>query len=491
MSIGIEGLLYLGFLVVTLTLAWMAGNRVRSVADFHVASKAMTWPVLVGSFVASNASIGFFLGSTTMAGEIGYAFWCAYVASAISLPFAVGVLGVLARRLAEYHPIYSFGDLLSARYASMPGLVRTVAGVLVGVIYLPYMAAQFTGLAAITSSLTSLPYEAVLVGSVTFVVAFTLRGGMIGVIWTDTFMVLVLLLGIVLAVPAAIIHLGGDPSMVWQRVIDELPPVIFQGVHPEWPLVAVAGQFVWIFGLSSQPHLLTRFLAAKDERAVMKAMPVCVVLTMILYASSIPAGLLGRFVGSGSPANSYYYLDLAKVLGPWIGGFALAGIAAAGLSTCSTQLIITSQTLSRDLYHEYLRPRAAESEIILVSRGCVVFVGMVTLLIAFYQNIGVFWLVFLSVSLLISAFFIPVVLGLLWNGGSALAAVSAMITGPIFAVLTFFINQRLQLQLSGLEAYAGVATSAIAYFLVSRFHSPSESEFKTAAQLSSFKPGNS
>ena len=445
----------------------------------------MTWPVMAGSFVASNASIGFFLGSTNLGGKIGYTFWCAYVPSLIALPFAVGVLGVLVRRLAQFHPIYSFGDFLATRYVSRAGSIRTVAGVLVGVIYLPYMAAQFTGLAAITSSLTSLPYQAVLVGSVIFVVAFTLWGGMIGVIWTDTFMVLVLLLGMVLAVPGAIFYLGGDPSLVWQRVLDELPPVIFQGVHPEWPLVAVGGQLVWIFGFSSEPHLLTRFLAAKDEKTVMKAMPLCVFVTMILYGSSIPVGLLGRLVSPELAANGYYYIELARVLGPLIGGFALAGIAAAALSTCSTELLITSQTLSRDLYQKYLRPGASEREVVLVSRMSVLLVGCLTLAVAYYQEMGVFWLVFLSVSLLISAFFAPIVLGLLWNGGSGLAALVAMISGPLFAVLAFLVNQHFELELSSLEAWVGVSASVGTYFLVSRLYPPTADELRVASQLAS------
>ncbi|MBI4445406.1 MAG: sodium:solute symporter family protein [Acidobacteria bacterium] len=482
-----QAILYLGFFAITLSLGWLAGRQIKSEADFHVAGRRMTWPVLTGSFLAANVSIGLFLGGTNMAGNIGYAFWCAYFTTSIGFLIAIGFVGVLVRRLAGRYKIYSFADFLATRYSSRKVAIRCAVGALMSLMFIPYMAAQLTGLAAITVSVFNLPYALVLIVTSLFVIGYTLWGGMVGVVWTDTFMCLVLFLGMILAVPTGIAYVGdGSAEVGWQRLLEQLPPEIFTGVQPHWSWMALAGQLIWIFAVPSGPHLVTRFLTARDEQTVLKSLPLCVALGLFVYGSTVPTGLLGRLVAGPMGAQEYYYFALAeRGLGAWIGGFALAGIAAAALSTCSTEMIITSQTLSRDLYSVYLRPHASNREIVLISRLSLLVVGLVTLLVAWYAGVGVFWLVFSSASLLASGFFVPIVGGLFSRRGSGTAAALSMISGFAACIGAYLANSYGLMALSSLEGFIGLGVSLLVYLLVSWISPPTAEELALVADLAS------
>jgi Na+/proline symporter len=307
---------------------------------------------------------------------------------------------------------------------------------------------------------------------------------MIGVVWTDGFQFIVLLVGMILAVPIAMSALGdGDPAHGWQQ-ITEMPQEIFKGMSDSWPWYLLLGQFVWIFSIPVQPHLVTRFLTARDERSILIALPVCVTAGLIIYSSTVPVGLLGKLTTPDLPAGGYYYVELArKSLGPWLGAFALAGIAAAALSTSSTILIVTGQSLSREVYQKWLVPDASDKQALVAARIAVMLVGLITFGIAWFQPLGIFWLVVLSASLLASVFFVPIFAGFFSQSASAKGAIAAMIAGGLAAIVVFAINEWYDMHLFVSELFAGLGTSTLAMWIVSNRYPASAEERQVQDRL--------
>jgi Na+/proline symporter len=359
-----------------------------------------------------------------------------------------------------------------------------VTASIIPVVYIPQLAAQFIGLAAITSAAFELPYQLILGAIVGLVVLYTLLGGMVGVVWTDAFQFLVLLFGLVLAVPIGMRLAGGGASGIgWERIV-ALSPEVFQWSTPSWPWFLVLGQFTWIFALSAQPHLVTRFLIARDEKTILKALPVCMAAGVFIYASTVPVGLLGRLAAPDLGPDGYYYIELAgRALGPWLGAFALSGIAAAALSTCSTILIVSAQSFSRDLYQKRLAPQASQKQILRVARASVLIIGLVAFAIAYFRVLGIFWLVVLSASLLASIFFVPVVVGFLWPRATASGALAAMVSGGAAALLVYGMNQYFGTHYFVSELYAGLAASGIALLVVSWGGTSSKQELEALSAL--------
>jgi len=209
----------------------------------------------------------------------------------------------------------------------------------------------------------------------------------------------------------------------------------------------------------------------------MIALPVCLTIGLLIYASTVPVGLLGRLTQPELAAGEYYYIELARQhLGPWLGAFALAGISAAALSTCSTILIVTGQSFSRELYQQWLARDATEQQSLRMARLGVLLVGMIGFAIAYFQLLGIFWLVVLSASLLASVYFVPMMAGLFSKAASANGAVAAMIAGGVTATLVFVLNETLNAHYFISEFFAGLGASALAMWLVSRYSSVTEAE---------------
>jgi Na+/proline symporter len=480
----LEAVLFLVFLGISFLIGAVASRSVKSVSDYFVAGARMPWFFIVGTFVASNVSAGLFLGATNMTALHGYAMWCAYFTTSIGFILGIAVVGVLVRRLASHYEIYDFADILATRYCSQSNAVRALTTVVVPIVYVPLLAAQLIGLATIAGSMLDLPYETVLTGITLMVVLYTMLGGMIGVVWTDGFQFIVLLVGMILAVPIAMSALGdGDPAHGWQQ-ITEMPQEIFKGMSDSWPWYLLLGQFVWIFSIPVQPHLVTRFLTARDERSILIALPVCVTAGLIIYSSTVPVGLLGKLTTPDLPAGGYYYVELArKSLGPWLGAFALAGIAAAALSTSSTILIVTGQSLSREVYQKWLVPDASDKQALVAARIAVMLVGLITFGIAWFQPLGIFWLVVLSASLLASVFFVPIFAGFFSQSASAKGAIAAMIAGGLAASVVFAINEWYDMHLFVSELFAGLGTSTLAMWIVSNRYPASAEERQVQDRL--------
>ena len=480
----LEVLLFLGFFGVSFLIGAIAAKSIKNVADYFVAGARMPWFLLTGTFVASNVSAGLFLGATNMTAKHGYAMWSAYFTTSIGFVLGIAIVGVLVRRLATHYEIYDFADILAARYCSSAGTIRVLTTVILPIVYIPMLAAQLIALATIAGSILDLPYHTVLTAIVVLVVAYTLLGGMLGVVWTDGFQFLVLFFGMVIAVPIAMKTVGsGDAGEGWTQIV-ALPPEIFQWSSDNWPWFLVLGQFAWAFSAPVQPHLVTRFLTARSEKDILIALPVCLIAGLIIYASTVPLGLLGRISTPELPQNGYYYLELARhQLGPWLGGFALAGIAAASLSTCSTALIVTGQQLSREVYQKWLVPEADDRQALFAARIAVLIIGAITFVIAYLQVLGIFWLVVLSASLLASVFFVPIFAGFFFPSAGAKGAIASMIAGGVAALTVFAINEANDTHYFVSELFAGLGASLITMWLVSWRYPATEAEREVLSKL--------
>src|SRR5699024_3272472 len=122
---------------------------------------------------------------------------------------------------------------------------------------------------------------------------------------------------------------------------------------------------------------------------------------------------------------------------PLVGGFLLAAILAAIMSTISSQLLVTSSSLTEDFYKLIRREdkvKTHEKEFVLVGRLSVLLVAIIVIWIAWSPNdtilnlVGNAWAGF-------GAAFSPLdILSLYWKGLSHIGALSGMVTGALVVI---------------------------------------------------------
>jgi len=144
-----------------------------------------------------------------------------------------------------------------------------------------------------------------------------------------------------------------------------------------------------------------------------------------------------------------------------IGSLGLAALVAAEISTADAILFMLSTSLSRDLYQRFLRPAAADADVLRVARITSVVAGAAGVIIAILVTKAVaealgFFYTLLSVSL-----FVPIVGGLFWRAIDARQALLAMLVGVLAAAAAQFAF-RTALPPEVTPAMVGIVASAAA-----------------------------
>ena len=105
------------------------------------------------------------------------------------------------------------------------------------------------------------------------------------------------------------------------------------------------------------------------------------------------------------------------------------------MSTIDSQLLVSSSVISEDFYRVFVRPKASEKELLLVSRIAVVVIALLALVIASDRNSRVLELVSYAWAGFGAAFGPVIIFSLFWRSMTALSAVIGMIVGAVTVVV--------------------------------------------------------
>ncbi|MCH8537934.1 MAG: sodium:proline symporter, partial [Alkalimonas sp.] len=170
------------------------------------------------------------------------------------------------------------------------------------------------------------------------------------------------------------------------------------------------------------------------------------------------------------------FIVLSQILfNPLIGGFLLAAILAAIMSTISSQLLVTSSSLTKDFYLAFLRRDASDKEQVLVGRISVFIVALAAIGLSLnpsqnlLSQVGNAWAGF-------GAAFGPLIIfSLYWKRMTYAGALSGMLVGA--GTVLFWIYAPLTIAGDTLGSYVyeivpGVLLSALTIYIVSKLTQP-------------------
>jgi SSS family solute:Na+ symporter/sodium/proline symporter len=144
---------------------------------------------------------------------------------------------------------------------------------------------------------------------------------------------------------------------------------------------------------------------------------------------------------------------------PLIAGFLLAAILAAIMSTISSQLLVTSSSLTGDFYQAFLNKEATDKQLVLVGRLSVLLVAIVAISLAYDRDSSILSRVSNAWAGFGAAFGPLVILSLYWKKMNKQGALAGMLTGA-FTVL-FWIYSPVTI--------GGVPLSSLMYEIVPGF----------------------
>lgn len=140
----------------------------------------------------------------------------------------------------------------------------------------------------------------------------------------------------------------------------------------------------WGLGYFGQPHIIVRFMAIRSVKDIPVARRIGMSWMIVSLIGALGTGLLGAALVDEQqlpvtdPETIFIFLS-QLLFNPLIGGFLLAAILAAIMSTISSQLLVTSSSLANDLYYSFFNKEASQQHLVVAGRIAVIIVAVVAI----------------------------------------------------------------------------------------------------------------
>jgi sodium/proline symporter len=408
-------------------------------ADFFLADRGLGAWVTALSASASAESGWVTLGLVGMGFKTGVGALWIIPGTLVAFLFNWMVVAPRLRRLSAQRGAITLLDVLSDRFHSSPALAIRVLGILIIVTMLTaYVAAQFTAAAKTFEATFSWDYAAGAVAAAAIVLTYTIVGGFRAVAWTDVVQA-IFMIGAVAVLPWVLIgHMGGI-EVLWSRLEGLQEPTLTDPFAGNLGLAIIGFLSLWLgipLGYSGQPHLLNRFMAARDDRAARRATFISTTWVMLLFIGAVLLGIAARgWYGSLPDPEKALPLVAVQLLPGVLAGMVIAAVMAAVSSTADSQLLVSASAISHDLYVRIFKRRLTESSRVIIHRITVFFVGIAALFVALTDNRVIFHFVLYAWAGLGSAFGPALILKLLWRGTTGWGVLAGMIVGFTTTIL--------------------------------------------------------
>ncbi|MBV7263796.1 sodium/pantothenate symporter [Photobacterium sp. WH24] len=402
--------------------------------EYLLGNRSMGGFVLAMTLAATYASASSFIGGPGAAYKMGLG-WV--LLAMIQLPAAWLTLGVLGKKFAieaRKHNALTLNDMLYARYQHRGVVVFASLALLLA--FFGTMVVQFVGGARLLQTVTGLSYSQGLMIFAATVGLYTTIGGFRAVVMTDTLQGIMMIIG-TLALLAGIIHAGGSLGEL-VATLHQIDPALISPYGPDNFMSQPFMLSFWIlvcFGVIGLPHAAVRCMSYKDSQSLHRGMVISTAMVAFLMLGMHLAGALGRaiFPDIATPDQIMPTLMMG-VLPPVVAGIFLAGPMAAIMSTIDSQLIQASATLLKDLYLNYINPKAMEqpdieSRLPKLSLWVTGIFSVLVFIAATHPPDMIIWLNLLAFGGMQAVFLWPLVLGLYWQKASAAGAFASMLSG--------------------------------------------------------------
>jgi SSS family solute:Na+ symporter len=450
-------------------------GKVKTKADYLVAGRSLPAFVLVFTLLSSWIGSGSLLGGAENAYRHGFAaLWGAAGGWA-----GLALIYFIAPR-ARHFAQYTIPDLLEARYNQTARVLGVIAILFT---YTAITSYQFIGggdiLHLIFPALSAIQGRCLIAA---FVILLTAIAGMSSVAYTDLAIGLLATFTLCIALPVLVHNFGG-----WSAVHAALPSSHFRIFGDIHPINSCVGTNILPDGtrerISSAMELFLptcllmlgnqsmyqKFFSAKSEKDATRAVIGWIIGTILLETVIVALAVAGSaifptgevhdhprevlaYVGlhGFSPAQTVTtipnptgpatVITTTEVVPPFalhmlqlLGALLVGAIFAKIISTANNYLFSPATNLVNDIFVRYIRPKAGNQQVLVVSRLMVVLLG----LWALYQGLHTESVLKKSLYAytIYSAALTPVILAAFyWRRATASAAVASIFTGTFVTV---------------------------------------------------------
>jgi len=413
---GVIGAVFIVYVGIMLWIGYTVSRSTYSPTDFFLANRSLKAWVTAVSSTASSESAWAVLGTVGLAYKDGLSALWFFPGCLLGYALNWFFVAERLRKHSREKKTLTIPDYLETHFTDNTHLIRIISVIIIFACMMAYIAAQFLAIGKTFDAIFGIPHLASIPIGGTIIIIYTMMGGFRAVAWTDFIQGLIMVVGLVVLSLAAVLELGGF-SVIAQKVNETAPTALTLMGGKTIPVFL--GSMVGLLGIGlgypGQPHVITRYMAAKDSKTIKKGMWIAFGWGTLMYSSAILLGICGQVLFPGlADAEHLFPIAAENLLPVFFTAIVLTGVLAAIMSTVSSQIIVAASAIAHDIYSKVIHVSLTSSQIIKISRLTIFAIGLGAMLVALMDTRVIFWFVLFAWSGL-GASFGPVILFTLYS----------------------------------------------------------------------------
>jgi SSS family solute:Na+ symporter len=435
---------------------------------YFLAGNTLTWPVIGLAMFAANISTVHLVSLAQTAYQYGLVYgnfeWMAgFTLILLSLFFAPLYLRSRVPTLPDYlerrfnrpcRDVLAIVSLFSAIVIHIGVALYTAAWVLRGILDTPPDATIL--------GVDVLIFFIIGIGLLTGI--YTMLGGLLAVVWTESIQTILLLVGAVAITMIGYVKVGGWSALATTLGTHPHPLAGQEGIPQStgnflsmarsagdasglpWYSVLLGYPVLGIWYWCADQTIVQRVLAARDEKQARLGPLFCAFIKILPVFFFVLPGVIcvalvqqDYFEGGGPlrTADTYTFM-LTRMLPAGLKGLVAAAMLAAAMQTCSAALNSSATLVAYDIVKRW-RPGTTDHRLVVIGKFTTVVATLIA--IALSPLFGHYSTIFEGLSRLISYVAPPItavfLLGVFWKKASGRAALLTLICGGVIGMILF------------------------------------------------------
>ncbi|MBT8071091.1 MAG: sodium/proline symporter, partial [Gammaproteobacteria bacterium] len=332
-----------------LSIGWWASRRTTDNEDFYLGGRKLGAAVAALSASASSSSAWSLLGVSGAAYAWGLpAIW---LIPSTLLGFFINWYWVAPRmwQQSRDNDALTLTEFLAGPLGdpARKSIMRIGASVIL-FSFTFYVAAQFQAAGnTFAGALDMDPKLAIALGAA-IVLAYVMLGGFWAASITDSLQGILMAVSAVVLPVTALIAIGGPGALLASLDTDGLSAITLWTRQDS--LAAGIGFVIGLAGIGlgypGQPHVVNRFMAMEDRKAIPTARLIAISWAVAIYTGMVLLGWCGRILVSALGDGEQVLFALATLLLPSIlAGIMVSAILSAIMSTADSQLLVAASSV--------------------------------------------------------------------------------------------------------------------------------------------------
>jgi Na+/proline symporter len=298
-----------------------------------------------------------------------------------------------------------------------------------------------------------------------FIVGYTMSAGLMSLAYADIVTGVIITVSLFVALPVLLFKAGGFDGMrtAFAAMADKPQHMQFWGVYSRTEIINyLLPTFLLVMGDANQYQ---RIFASRNAKGAKQAVTTMIFAALVIELMIIACAWVAASLTPDPENGKYILIYAARHYMPLVLGL-LFMVTVVGIitSTANSFLLVPATTFIKDVYLNYINPRANEKRSLFLSRLLVVVFGIVAYLVtfAFAETTGFFKKALYAYTIYGSAITPSLVAAMFWKRATTAGAISSIATGTVVTLLwSEVLLDHLPPGLAGLDAVLPAITLSV------------------------------